>query len=121
MALVIVSSALGGASEDEPLKADVAQFIGQTPDDAHNQLEDMLEAQMTTDYDDFSPLGRDVNRYEDIIVAADRKEVTADHPRIRFWTLTPAELKWFRAHPKMPKVRAGSTCDTGRNERVRAR
>lgn len=112
VALIVIASVFGDPPpEDEPLRVDVSQFIGQTPDDAHNQLEDMLEAEMTTDYDDFSPRGRDVNRYEDIIVVADRKVVTADKPKILFWTLAPGELKWFEAHTKMPKAKIGARCD----------
>jgi hypothetical protein len=110
--VIVLSSVLSDpVPENKPMKVDVAQFVGQTPDDAHNQLEDELDAQMTTNYDDFSPIGRDPNRYEDIIVAADRKTVIADDPVIRFWTLRPSESKWFNQHQKMPNVRVGSKCD----------
>jgi hypothetical protein len=113
----LIGSALGScspeghSSSNKPRQVAVAQFIGRTPDDAHNKLEDELNAEMTTDYDDFSPRGRDVNRYEDIIVSADRKVVTADHPKIRFWTLTPSEVRWFNKHSKMPKARIGARCN----------
>lgn len=99
--------------KDEPLSVDTAQFIGKTPDEAHNQLEDQLKAEMTTDYDDFSPRGRSVNRYEDIIISANRSVVTADKPSIHFWTLTPSDVAWFKQHPTMPEIKKGTACDSG--------
>lgn len=103
----------GVKAEPKPRSVDVEQFIGRTPDEAHNQLEDELKVEMTTDYLDLSPRGRDVNRYEDIIVSADRSTVTADDPKIEFWTLKAEDVKWFEQHPKMPKVKKGSACESG--------
>lgn len=117
VAVFFVLGSIGNAvdpvakEKDQPLSVDVDQFIGKTPDEAHNQLEDELKAEMTTDYDDFSPKGRDVNRYEDIIISANRKIVTADNPSIHFWTLTPGDVAWFEKHPTMPKVKKGATCE----------
>lgn len=113
-AALVVMAIIGSTISEvevEPATVDVAQFIGQTPDDAHNQLEDELDAEMTTEYDDLSPAGRDPNRYEDIIVAADRKIVSAAAPKIRFWTLRPAEVRWFKKHRKMPRVKVGAKCN----------
>lgn len=118
IAALFVIGSIGNAvdpvsvAEDEPLSVDVEQFIGKTPDEAHNQLEDELDVEMTTDYNDYSPKGRDVNRYEDVIISANRAVVTEDRPSIHFWTLPPDEAEWFESHPTMPEMKRGAACDS---------
>lgn len=107
------SSEFGSQSDPKPRGVEVAQFFGDDPDSAHNYLEDELPAEMTTDIWDLSPAGRRMNRYEDIIVASNKKVVTADDPEIQFWTLTPAEVEWFGRNPRMPEVKLGTKCEYG--------